>query len=131
MSVAKTIQMATAVPLRVMNSIFPNEGTRTFLLKRNENSGSYTTVSELTGALFCRYGRTRDELELLISNSDADFRDTFAQATHIGYGVPDDDGEIYVYEIQQDGRDGTPADGQSPFWKALAFRVPRERFTVS
>lgn len=130
MSINETIQNAVAVPLRVMNDLFPNEGSRTFLLKRSESSGDYSIVQELTGANFCKYGRTRDEITLLISTTNTDFRDTFAQATHIGYGVPDSDGDIYVYEMQPDGRDGTPADGQAPFYKSLAYRVPRERFKL-
>jgi hypothetical protein len=133
MSTAIYNEMAAGMNLlnTELTNAFARDGIRCFLLRRGENSGSLNSIREVENGFFSVWNAYREQTQFEFATTDETFADDFAQATHIGYGVPDDDGEIEVFEISADARDRITPDGVSPFFKAFAGKDGAERFTVS
>jgi hypothetical protein len=106
-------------------------GKRFFLLKRGQHSGAPPQVlAELTASFTVSYVKDtfRNTILFMSFSTDEAFPDIFAQATLCAWGTPDADGEINLYAFDPDQKDAADADGLSPLWRAVAFRVKNERF---
>jgi len=111
-----------------LQQLFERDTTRCFLLKREPKSSGYEELAELVGGYLVEYGQLRDDLFLAYVTLDEDFTDIWSQATHIGYGVPDNSNQVFVYEIQPDQKERVTPDFSSHEWKCFAVRVPKERY---
>lgn len=109
---------------------FLPSGSRCFLLKRGINSGSLSSVAELTSGWFVEFSEYRGQFKLLYATTDPQFADTIAQTSFIAYGVPDSDNEMDVFQIDDAQRDIVPPAGTNPNWKVYVGKVPNERFTI-
>jgi hypothetical protein len=61
--------------------------------------------------------------------TDLSFRDTWAETTHIGYGVPATS-QIEVYALVDDEKDSIDPDASSVYWSARIVKIPNERYTI-
>jgi len=124
-------QYATAMATlnTALQGAFGRDGNRLFLLKREGKSKQYSVVSELLTGWRVEYGATRDEIFLYYSTI-ADYGDTFACTTHIGFGVADVTNHLFLYEIQPNQKERTTADFWEADWKAFAIRVQNDRYSI-
>ncbi len=129
MGTSESMTLKAAGAFRKVRRFFPTE-TRLFLLKRGEHTSEFTEITEVTESWFVNYNDYREQMQFEIATTDADFLDYAAQASFIGYGVPDDDEKIEVYVIPDDARDKVPPTGPSPTWKLFGVREANERYTV-
>lgn len=106
-----------------------DEGVRCFLLKRSENSDAFQST-EVENGYYSEWSDWREATVFSFATTEDDFADIFAAATHIGYGVPDADGEIEVFAFVEDQIDKVMPDGTSPFYKGYARKDAKERFKV-
>lgn len=98
------------------------------LLKRGENTSAFTTLATLTSGYRVKFDNNRSESGLFRhATTDLAFRDTWAQCTHIAYGVGS---SIEVYEFAEGEKDNIDPDGSSVYWSGRIVRIPNERFTV-
>jgi hypothetical protein len=127
-------QMMNAMA-QVNNALQPlaSPGRRCFLLKREGQTKRYAVVgSELTSGFRMEFDDNRTESGLLrYASSDTSFADDWFQSTHVGYGVPNDDGEVDVYEFVEEEKDSIPPSMFSPFWSGRVNRLRNERFTIT
>lgn len=97
-----------------------------YLLKRGEHSKEFT-ATEIDRDFFSSWDRYREQTQFSFATTDEDFRDEFAKATHIAYGV----GTLEVFVIEDAQKDKIYPDGTSPFYKAFAVRDYKERYTTA
>lgn len=129
MSISATIQGAMGQVNTVLASTFLPSGTRIFLGKRSEHSGAWTSLGELTSGAFVQFDDNRSESGLFRYATTSAFSDTWAQATHVFYGVPASS-KIEVFEFAADEKDAIDPTGTSPFWSGRIVKVPNERYTI-
>lgn len=110
-----------------LQDVFGRDNARLVLLKRSTQNKTFTELTELTEGWRVEYGEIRDDIFLFYSTSD-DIADMWAEMTHIGFGVPDANNQIFVYEIQPDQKEKTTPDIFNHEWKAFAVRVKKERY---
>ena len=113
-----------------LTSVFGRDNAKCFLLKRDSKSQNFTQLTELTSGYFIDYGQVRDDIILNLSTT-SDEGNTWAEMTHIAFGVPDGNSEIYLYEIVNDQKDGITPNFLSSEFRAFASRVIRERYAVT
>ncbi len=115
-----------------MTDSFRLPGTAFLMLKRNEHSVGWKTVRQLTNHYSVSYVKdtNRKMIVLTCFSTDITFLDDFAQTTHFAWGVPDNDNEITLYEIDPEQKDETEPDGLSPAWRAVATKVGNERYEI-
>jgi hypothetical protein len=119
-----------------LRKAFAPDGTRCFLLIRKAHAEGFDKLEELCSGFAAEYGNRdiREDIYLDYATTDTTFRDTWARATHIGYGVPDELLQVHVYEIVRDDfglqRDGTAPDGLAPTYKAFCRRLQKERYRI-
>lgn len=119
-----------------LRDAFALDGVRCFLLKRDRQSKFHTPISEILNGWRIKFDDHRAESGLLrVATADiAEFRDIWASASHIGYGVPDDLGKIEVYGFAKtaDGieKDAIDPDGSSVYFAGRIIRESNERFTI-
>src|SRR5687767_708542 len=95
---SKALGMATKND--ALRDAFALDGVRCFLLKRTENSKVFTSLGELTTGYRVKFDDNRAESGLFRhATTTLSFRDTWAQATHIAYGVPKDVGATDELEV--------------------------------
>jgi hypothetical protein len=87
--------------------------------------------TQLTSGWMVELDGIRDRFQFKYATTDTDFRDMWAESTHIGYGVPNDDDEIEVFEIDPEQKDNFDPEAFSPFWQCMAVKVPNERFATA
>jgi hypothetical protein len=104
--------------------------SRLFLLKRTTDKSKLISLGEIDSAWYSKFNTFRGQMLISIGTLDDSFADLIAQASFIGYGVPNADLEIDVYSIEPDRRDVVPPDGGSPFWKIFVTRDAKERFII-
>lgn len=116
----------------VLRQTFGRAGAVCYLLRHSEYSGRWQIVRELTAGYLIEYGSNelREDIYLSCAKIDEDFDNQWATATHLAYGVPDCDNEIFVYEFTEDQKDHTQPDALAPTYKAFLSRVQNERFEV-
>jgi hypothetical protein len=124
-----------AAMVRVNSALAPvllPEGSRCFLLKRGENTSVFSLVgSELTEGWFIDFDENRSESGLFsYATTDEDFRDDWAQVTHVAYGVPDDDDEIEIYAFAENEKDTIDPTGTSPFFSGRIVKEANERYEI-
>lgn len=107
-----------------------DENARCFLLKQKSNSGRFEAVTELTGGWYKNWSEYRAQVRLVVATLADNFSDLQAQASYFAYGVPDSDGDVDVYLVEDTERDKVPPDLQKPYWKFYGVRQPGEKFTV-
>jgi hypothetical protein len=113
-----------------LTSVFGRDNAKCFLLKRDSKQQTFTSLSELTSGYFIEYGQVRDDITLNYSTT-TDEGNTWAETTHIAFGVPDGNSEIYLYEIVNDQKDGITPNFLSSEFRAFASRVIKERYAVT
>jgi hypothetical protein len=132
MNVATSIMDAMSKVNTALAPVFLPEGARCFLAKRGEHTSEFSLVgSELTSGWFIEFDDNRAQSGLFRYATTSAFADTWAQATHVLYGVPNDDDEIEVFEFAEDEKDAIDPTGTSPFWSGRIVRIPEERYTIA
>lgn len=106
------------------------DGERMFLLKREGQTKRFTPIAEVTAGWQVKFNEFRGQMVFRVATTDATFADDIAQASYIGYGVPDGSSQIEVFSIDPDRRDVVAPAGSSVYWKVYAAKEPKERFTV-
>lgn len=114
-----------------LTKAFARDGIRCFLLKRAQSSGNFSVVAEVQDGFFSEWSNYREATVFSFATTDDTFADSFSQATHIGYGVPDSQNEVEVFVFVADQIDKVVPDGTSPFYKGFARKDGKERFTVT
>lgn len=116
----------------VLRQTFARDGAVCYLLKRSEYSGRWSIVRELTTGYLVEYGNRdlREDIIFDCAKLDEDFPDQWAAATHLAYGVPDCDNQVFVYVFDIEQKDRTQPDAFSPTFKGFLSRVQNERFKV-
>ena len=98
------------------------------LLKRGEHTSAFTTLATLTTGYRVKFDDNRSESGLFrYAYSTLTFRDTWAQCTHIAYGVGS---SLEVYAFAEGEKDTIDPDGSSVYWSGRIVKVPNERFAV-
>lgn len=113
-----------------LRETFLDENARCFMLKRAQDSGKFTVVSQLTGGWHFRWNEYRQQMRIAYATLDQTFKDKAAQTSYFACGVPNQANEIDVYKIEDDRRDKFPPNGQNPYWKFYVLREGHERFVV-
>lgn len=131
-SVYSTISDALSKVNDTIRGVFARDGAVCVLLARREHRGDFVKVRELTSGFFAEYGEKglREDIYLDCAETDEDFQDDWARATHVGYGVPDCNNDVFVYAFDAEQKDRTGPDALSPTYKAFLARVPNERYKV-
>lgn len=120
-----------AIKNDALRDAFAIDGVRCFLLKRGENTKIFTNVGELTSGYRIKFDDDRSESGLFRhSTISLSFRDDWAEATHIGYGVPASS-KIEVFEMVEDEKDSIDPDASSVYWSARITKVENERYTIT
>jgi hypothetical protein len=130
MSYASEIISAKSEAQDAIRSVFMPDGARCFLLKRKGQTKAFDGFFEITTGWNVKWNEYRLQMGFKFATTDAEFADKIAQASHIGFGVPDADDEIDVFAINPDRKDVIPPDGKSSYWKVYADRSAEERYTV-
>lgn len=124
---------AFAAKQDALRDIFGLDGNRVFLLKRDGQSGTkYTSLGELTSGVRIQFDNNRAESGLFryaVADIDS-FRDTWAETSHVAYGVPNDDDEIEVYAFADGEKDRIDPDVSSVYFAGRIVRQPKERYTI-
>jgi hypothetical protein len=98
------------------------------LLKRGEHTSVFTTVATLTSGYRVKFDDNRSESGLFrYASTSLSFRDDWAEATHIAYGVGS---SLEVFAFLEEEKDSIDPDGSSVYWSARMVKLPNERFTV-
>ena len=98
------------------------------LLKRSGHTQSFTTVATLTTGYRVKFDDNRSESGLFrYASTSLSFRDDWAEATHIAYGVGS---SLEVFAIVPDEKDSIDPDGSSVYWSCRMVKIANERFTV-
>jgi|GEM_PF-6177589 len=114
-----------------LTAAFAPDGTVCYLLRKEGETNTLSVVKQLEDGFFIEFNEFRGDFTFTYADADPSFRDAFARSTHIGYGVPDADGDIEVFEFSKTlGVDIVDPNGTSPFWKAGVSKVESERFTI-
>jgi hypothetical protein len=112
-----------------LRQAFALDDVRCFLLKRLENSSTWTQVAYLTSGYRVRFDDNRSESGLFrYATTDVDFRDDWIEATHVAYGVPDGNGYMEVYAFLPEEKDSIDPDGTSVYWSGRIVKVKNERY---
>lgn len=129
---------AFAAKQDALRDVFGLDGNRVFLLKRDGQSGTkYTNLGELTSGVRIQFDNNRAESGLFryaVVDIDS-FRDTWAECSHVAYGVPNGSGEIEVYAWASSPETGVEKDRIDPDVSSIYFagrivRLPQERYTI-
>lgn len=107
---------------------FVNE--RMFLLRRAGETSRFTIVAEVLTGYWSRWSEYRQASVFMWASNTPEWNDRVATATHIGFGVPNENGQIDVFEIQETSNDQTPPSGGNLIWKAYGQRMPEQRFII-
>jgi hypothetical protein len=110
-----------------LNATFGRDGARCFLLKREPKSKTFDLIDELVSGYRIEYSDLREEIFFYYA-TESDIADEWSQVTHIGYGVPTDADQVFVYQIQPNQKERTTPDVNSHEWKCFAVRLPNERY---
>ena len=121
-----------------LRRVFQRDRAVCYLLRRDQYTGGFDQLKELTSAYFVEYGLSRsasaevlrEDIFLDCTDTDDDFLDAWANSSHVAYGVPDAQNEVYIYEMSPDQKDQTTADGLAPTYKAFCTRLANERYKV-
>jgi hypothetical protein len=106
-----------------LTAAFAPDSVQCFLLKRAENSETFTEVREVTSGFF--YDRDQSKFDFAPLLTDTTFHDHFTSANYIAYGAG---ATIQVFEIDPEQKDETKYDAASPFYMAVVTRT-KERYT--
>src|SRR5262245_34518864 len=94
-----------AIKKDALRDAFERDGSRLVLLKRGANTSVFSGT-EITSGHRVVFDHDRSESGLLrIATVDASFRDTWAESTHVGYGVPDEAEKIEVFGFIEGEKD--------------------------
>lgn len=128
----RTISGAIAKVNDTLTRVFGRDGAVCYLLRRGEFTAEFEKVRELTKGFMTEYGDRglREDIYLDVADTDEDLHDDWAVTTHVAYGIPDCNNEVYVYAIDPEQKDATHPDGAAPTYKALLVRIQNERYTV-
>lgn len=112
-----------------LQSKFGRDSEVLYLLKRVNQKGAFVSITQLTTGFYVEPGALREDISLFYSTT-SDVSSSWKLATHIGFGIPDADDAIFVYEIQPDQKEATTPNVLSSEWKCFASRLKQERFTI-
>ncbi len=113
---------------QLFDDIRPADGARIFLLKRAPDKSSFAVITEEASGWFVGYNKFREQMSFSFATTDANFADYFAAHSHVGYGKPNSENEIDVFEIGE--RDKIPPGTAQPSWKCFGTRNGGERFEL-
>lgn len=121
-----------------LRRVFQRDNAVLVLLKRDQYTGRFDKVRELVSGYFVEYGASRsasaevlrEDIFIDVADIDEDFQDDWAQSTHVAYGIPDCNNEVFVYEFTEDQKDRTNPDGLAPTYKAFLTRIQNLRHKV-
>jgi len=113
---------------------FVPDGVRCFLLRRGSpatgETQKFIVIGELTAGYWMDFDLYRNAATLEYATPDLTFRDTWAIATHVAYGVPLDGKFDLFKQADSPQKDGIDPTAASPFWKMFLEKLPTERFTI-
>ena len=115
---------------QLFDELRPDDGGRIFLLKHTPDKSAFTVIIEITSGWFVAYNKYREQTGFQFATTEASFADYFAAHSHVGYGVPNSDDEIDVFEIKEE-RDKIPPTSSQPSWKCFGVRAGSERFLIT
>lgn len=107
-----------------LRDAFALDGVRCFLLKRGENKSLFTKIVEITAGF-----RVKDGVFTWADTEIEDVRDDWTAATHIAYGVPNEDDEIEVYGMEE--KTTVDPDGSDVYWRCDLDRLENERYEIT
>jgi hypothetical protein len=122
-----------------LRRVFQRDNTVLYLLRRDQYTGGFDQLKELTGGYVVEYGISargyisgdlREDIFVDCTDTDDDFLDAWISSSHVAFGVPDAQNEVYIYEMTPDQKDQTTADGLAPTYKAFCTRLANERYKV-
>lgn len=113
---------------QLFDELRPDDGARIFLLRHKPDKSSFVSIVEITSGWFVAYNKFREQTGFQFATSEANFADYFAAHSHVGYGVPNVDDEVDVFEIEE--RDKIPPTSSQPSWKCFGVRAGQERFLI-
>lgn len=125
-----TSREAQKIAFDIQRSVKLETGSRLFILKRDVFSKRFVVVAEIVSGWIAKSTDYRNEKEFEIAITNTSFNDLISQGSYLGYGVPDTDNQIDIYQISTEQRDETKEDGFRPTWKNFAVRDGKERFTL-
>lgn len=119
-----------------LRETFALDNVRCFLLKRGEHTSAFTSLGELTSGYRVKFDDNRSESGLFRHSTTtaaamATFRDVWAQASHIAYGVGASI-EVFQFAETETGpeKDSIDPDGSSVYWSGRIVKIPNERYTI-
>ena len=113
---------------KVRPSLLP--GYRMFLLKPGGKTQRFAIVFEIPNGFWSRWSTFREQTVFQWADTATEWMDRVAVTSHVGFGAPDADDQIDLYEISSDQRDRVVPSGGNLLWKLYGTRVTRERFTI-
>jgi hypothetical protein len=117
-----------AIKNDALREAFAVDSTRCFLLRRAEHSSTFTNLGELTSGHRLKFDDNRSESGLFRhASTDLSFRDTWAQVTHIAYGVGSSL-EVFAFIVEE--KDSIDPDASSVYWSGRVVKIANERYTV-
>lgn len=123
---AKATGMATKND--ALRGAFAIDSTVCKLLKRGEHTSAFSVVATLTSGYRVTFDDNRSESGLFRhASTNLAFRDDWAEATHVAYGVG---ASIEVFEFVPDEKDTIDPDASSVYWSARIVKLPNVRYTV-
>jgi hypothetical protein len=105
-----------------LTAAFAADSVQCFLLKRAENSETFTEIREVTSGFF--YDRDQSKFDFAPLLTDTTFHDHFTSAGFIAYGAG---ATLQIFEIDAEQKDETKSDASSPFYMAIVTRT-KERY---
>lgn len=124
MSVVNAIISSRILVFDVIRAQLNQPNERVFLLKRSADSSGFEIVAYVANGW--RYFRKKNEFHF--ATLQPGFKDLFAVASEIAYGVIDADAQIDVYEIIE--RDDLMVNGEFASYACIVLRSGNERFTL-
>jgi hypothetical protein len=113
-----------------LRGAFSPDGARMFMLGRKGPTQRFGFVHELTVGYYVEWSEWRQQMKFQIAGTDTDFVDLVFQMSYMGYGVPNSNNKIDVFEVSLNQADRVPPNGDSPFWKFYGIRKPEIRFLI-
>lgn len=105
------------------------DSARLFLLKRGGETSRFTVVAEVEKSFWSRWSEYRQASVFMWASND-DWLDRVSAVSHIGFGVPDTDERIDIYEVIPESRDWIAPNAANLVWKLYGQKVRHERFTI-
>lgn len=128
MDKAAIIAKAAGAFNKVRPGLMPGE--RLFLLRKKKESSQFESIFEITADFWSRWSTYREQTVFMWASNAPEWVDRVAKTTHVGFGIPDTDGDVQVFEISSDQRDRLAPTGANLLWKLYGVRQIPLRFQI-